>query len=322
MRRTLAPSLIVVALLSGLVVSAESFLPKTYRETRTDTDLRLWLENMVWHHGYNDAEVMEATGLTMKQVAEAKLRLNIQPNNKPARPADAPLLVLPYPGGRHPRTGFQDGAIWPQRETKVSVFTPWDDTGYVVVDVPEALWSNLGLTYLAHSHVPTIWDTQGVTLEPLEWNRGEGGVLDITRKLPNAIAFTTKVTPQKDAVRFEMTLTNGTPEKLSDLRVQMCAMLKMAKGFNTQTNDNKRFEAPYAAVRSDDGKRWIILAFDPCHRAWGNDPCPCLHSDPKFPDCEPGQTEKIVGRLSFYEGEEIEAELKRIDGTGWREAVK
>jgi hypothetical protein len=52
------------------------------------------------------------------------------------------LFVLPYPGGRHPRIGFLDGAVNPQRETKISVSTPWDEQSYVVVDLPEAIWSN------------------------------------------------------------------------------------------------------------------------------------------------------------------------------------
>ena len=99
------------------------------------------------------------------------------------------------------RIGFLDGAVNPQRETKVSVFTPWDDKSYVVVDVPEALWSNLGLTYLAHTHVPTIWSKQGIELERLEWNRRKDGSLDLLRRLPNGIEFGALVVPQRDAVR-------------------------------------------------------------------------------------------------------------------------
>jgi hypothetical protein len=45
---------------------------------------------------------------------------------------------------------------------------------------------------------------------------------------------------------------------------------------------------------------------------------PCLHSDPKFPDCAPGETKRVRGWLSFYEGSNLEGELKRIDTTGWR----
>jgi hypothetical protein len=38
-----------------------------------------------------------------------------------------------------------------------------------------------------------------------------------------------------------------------------------------------------------------------------------------IPDCAPGETRRVVGRLSFYEGQDIDAELARIDATDWRE---
>ena len=115
---------------------------------------------------------------------------------------------------------------------------------------------------------------------------------------------------------MELTLTNGTPRPLNDLRVQNCVMLREADGFNQETNDNKRLEKPYAACRN--GDRWIITAWTPCHRPWANPPCPCLHSDPRFPDCAPGETKRVVGWLSFYEGPDIDAELERIEGTDWQ----
>jgi hypothetical protein len=177
MDHPLACAALAVVLITAPLTYRAAGEPPTaapYRTPVSEADLKDWLENMIVYHGYNDAEVVEATGLSMKQVAEARARLNLTPNSRPARSSDDPLLVLPYPGGRHPRIGFQDGAVWPQRESKISVFTPWQSGGpasYVVVDVPEAIWSNLGLTYLAHTHVPTVWDRQGVTLERLEWNR-------------------------------------------------------------------------------------------------------------------------------------------------------
>src|SRR5262245_37962175 len=274
---------------------------------------------MVWHHRFSNAEVSAATGLTPDEVAAALKQFTITPSNKPRRPADAPLLVLPYPGGRHPRIGFLDGAVRPQRETKVSVFAPWDDSSYVVADIPEPIWPNHGLLYLAHTHVPTVWTKKGVELEPLEWDRRPDGVFEIERKLPNGVVFGTRVVPGRDGVRMEMWLTNGTKEKLTDLRVQNCVMLKGAKGFEQQTADNKVFSGPYAACRSADGKRWVITAWEPLHRAWANPPCPCLHSDPKFPDCGPGETKRLRGWLSFYEGDDLKAELRRIDATGWRD---
>lgn len=303
-----------------LVVAVPSLAddPSNARKPKADSELRYWLENMIWQHRFSSEEITAATGLAAEEINAARKKFNIRDDNRPARAANAPLRVLPYPGGRHPRIGFLDGAVNPQRETKVSVFTPWDDKSYVVVDVPEALWSNLGLTYLAHTHVPTIWSKQGIELERLEWNRRQDGSFDLQRRLPNGIEFGTLVVPQRDAVRMELWLKNGTNEKLSDLRVQNCAMLKGAAGFAAQTNDNKLFRKPFVAVHDESKKRWIITAWEPCHRPWGNPPCPCLHSDPKFPDCAPSEIQTLRGWLSFYEGSDIDAELKRIESLGWQ----
>ncbi|MEQ2010515.1 MAG: hypothetical protein ABMA26_27325, partial [Limisphaerales bacterium] len=283
-----------------------------------EPSLRFWLWNMMTVHRFSRDEVRAATGMTAAEIDSALQRYDVRLDPPPARGTHAPLLVVPYPGGRHPRIGFLDGAVNPQRETKVSVFTPWDPTSYVVVDVPEAIWSNLGLTYLAHTHVPTVWSKQNIELPKLEWTRRTDGSLDFERTLPNGITFGTKVVPGRGGVRMEMWLRNGTKETLSDLRVQNCVMLRGAKGFTTQSNDNKVLAKPYIAARSDDGQRWVITAWEPNHRPWTNPPCPCIHSDPKFPDCKPGETQRVRGWLSFYEGADVQSEFKRLDGIGWR----
>ena len=286
-------------------------LARTARPPKDDEDLRTWLESMVWHHGFTTDEIRAATGLTAQEIEAAQKRFAIAQNTRPAR-VDDTLKVLPYPGGRHPRTGFLDGAIDPQRETKVSVFTPWDDASYVVVDVPEAIRCQSGLLYLAHTHVPTLWTKKEITLRRLEWRRLPNGTLESERVLPNNVAFGARVIPAQDAVRFELWLRNGSEEKLTDLRVQNCVMLKAAEGFTAQTNENKRLENSFAVARSADKRRWIITAWERCQRAWANAPVPCLHSDPKFPDCAPGQTERLHGWLWFYEGDAIDAELARL----------
>jgi len=287
------------------------------RRAKDETELRYWLENMVWYHGYQREEILQVTGLSADKLDETLKRFSISPSNKPLAEADPPILVLPYPGGRHPRIGFLDGAIEPQRETKLSVFTPWDPTSYVVLDAPEALWSNLGLTYLAHTHIDTVWDKQGLKLERLEWIRKSDGSYFLRRELPNKIAYELLATPHRDHLAIRMSLTNGTAERLSDLRVQMCAMLKGCKEFDQQTNDNKIFRGSLAACRNSGGNRWVILGFEPNHRTWGNAPCPCLHSDPIFPDLAAGQTQVVHGWLSFYQGTDIDAELARIEKR-WR----
>jgi hypothetical protein len=316
MRRSLVPVLFI-SILASTAPGGDA--PGQGRRPADDTALRSWLENMVGYHRFSPEEASAATGLGAAEVNEALRRFGLSPGVVPKRPEGAPLLVLPYPGGRHPRIGFLDGAVNPQRETKVSVFTPWDNTSYVVADVPEAIWSNLGLLYLAHTHVPTVWDKQGIVLPRLEWKAEPDGSLVMERTLPNRVTFGTRVVPGKEAVRMEQWLTNGSPEPLSGLRVQNCVMLKGAKGFEAQTNANKVLRPPYAAVHDPTGKRWVITAWVPCHRSWANAPVPCLHSDPRFPDCPPGATRRLKGWLSFYQGDDLDAELKRIDSTGWRD---
>ena len=185
---------------------------------------------------------------------------------------------------------------------------------------PEAIWSNLGLTYLAHTHIDTVWDKQGRKLKSLEWNRDADGELWHERELPNGIAFGAQIRPQPDHVLMRMWLFNGSPQPLSDLRVQNCIMLKAARGFEQQIRENKIFRGPYVACHDDSGDRWIITAWQPIHRAWGNPPCPCLHADPRFPDTAPGETQQLVGWLSFYEGDDIDAELTRLQKSGWETA--
>jgi len=287
-----------------------------FRPPGSDADLRRWLENMILSHRFTLNEVNAATGLTPAEVQDALHRLELD-SAQPAPPrAGEPLRVLPYPGGRHPRIGFLDGAIMPQRETKFSVFSPWDPTHYVVVDLPEAIWSNLGLTYLAHTHIPTIWTAQNLTLPRSEWETHADGTLSSHRTLPNGIAFGAQVTPTPTEVRMRLWLRNGTPDLLSDLRVQNCVHLKGAPAFNARTLTNKLFQPPFAAVRSTDHDRWIITAWTPIDHCWGNEDVPCIHADPQFPDCAPGQTVEIHGWLSFFSGVDVRAEFERIRQTG------
>jgi hypothetical protein len=293
-----------------------------FRPPVNDDDWRYWLENMWLYHRYTPAEIGAATGLSADAASAQLKRLGVDRMALPPRKSDDPLVVKPYPGGRHPRIGFLDGAIRPRRESKVSVFAPWRDGGYVVVDVPEAIWSGEGrsreLLYLAHTHVPTMWDKQGIELDRLEWSREATGDIAIEHKLPSDVTFGARIKPSRDSVRIELWIKNGGKSALSGLVVQNCVMLKAAAGFDQMTNDNKVFEKPYAACRNAAGNRWIITAWEPCVKAWGNAPCPCLHSDPKFPNCAPGQTQRIRGWLSFYEGTDVRSEVRRIDAVGWR----
>ncbi len=274
-----------------------------------------WLENMILHHRFTPHEVRMATGMSIADATTAVQKMLPIDARQPGGNGDSadtkPVLrILPYPGGRHVRRGFLDGAIDPQRETKVSVFPPWNDGGYAVVDIPEAIFSNLGLTYLAHKHIPTIWTEKAVTLEKLEWKQAGDG-LEVSRKLPNGISFGSRVTVQRDTVAMEMWLTNGTTQPLTALRSQVCVMMKGMIGFNTQRRREQVIDGSFVAVKADDSQRWIITAWEPIRRAWTNPPVPCMHSDPIFPDCQPGKTVRVRGGLWFYEGADVKREIER-----------
>ena len=264
-----------------------------------------WLE-ICAAHGYSQVETAMATGREAPEIAR------LQPSLKPIRKPEETLLVLPYPGGRHPRIGFLDGAVNPHRDTKCSVFLPWSGGGYAVIDIPEAVWCEKDLVYLAHTHIPTRWDKQGVKLDRMDWGMGEGGVLTSERTLPDGLAFSVRVEPAKDGALLELRVKNGTDRRLTGLRAQVCVMLKGAPGFNAQTRDNKvkLEDSGVCAVRSEDGMRWIATVFEKS-KLWENPPCPCIHSDPSFSDLAPGEETTARGRVFIYEGKDFQAEVGR-----------
>lgn len=291
-------------LLAPFLLLACSSTPDDAASSPAD-ELRFWLEACA-AHGYSQAETAMATGREARDVAALQKLHGIQ---APRPPADR-LLLLPYPGGRHPRIGFLEGAVDPHRDTKCSVFLPGG--GYVVIDVPEAVWCDKELVYLAHKHLPTRWEKQGLRLERFDWTRGPGGVLTSTRTLPDGLAFSVRVEPAHDGATMELRLKNGSDRKLGGLWAQVCVMLKGAPGFNAQTGDNKlKIDgAGVCAVRSEDGRRWIATVFEQ-PRLWENPPCPCIHADPRFPDLEPGQEAVSRGRVFIHDGDDLKAEVAR-----------
>jgi len=277
----------------------------------TRNEPRYWLENMLVHHRFTVEEAVRVCGWSAEEVVKKAAELKVIPGATPEKPSDGKVRVLPYPGGREVRRGFTDGNIDFQRGMKASVFLPWDTTSYVVVDLPEAIFFQRGLLYLAHTHLPTIWDEQNLHLDNIDWTREPDGGLRFERVLPNKIAFGASIQPKVGSVDMELWLRNGTVEALTGLRTQICGHLKGAPDFNQQTTTNKIFRAPSVAVHSAGGDRWIITAWERCGRAWGQPLVPCIHADPVLPDCPPGETVRVRGRLWFYEGKEIEPELKR-----------
>jgi peptidoglycan/xylan/chitin deacetylase (PgdA/CDA1 family) len=280
--------------------------------TATRLDLGYWLPNMLSLHRFSLAEAAKVCGHQESEVRMKAAELRVA-----APPTTSALRIAPYPGGRHPRIGFLEGAIAPLRGTKASVFLPWDPAAYVVVDLPEAIFSNLGLQFLAHTHVPTIWDAQNKVIDNIDWTRAANGALTSRWKLPNDVSFGASIRAEQDHVAMDLELTNGTPQKLEKLRTQVCVMLKGAPGFAALSNANKRFGASVAAVCDETGHRWILTAWQRAIRVWGNPKVPCLHADPLFADCESGQTVRLRGRLWFHDGPNVASEMERAEAE-WR----
>ncbi len=282
--------------------SAQLELPIELVQTRADLDA--WTASML-RHRYTPEEASAVAGFS----AEERVRYEQALAASPEPPAE--IQIWPYPGGRHPRISFLEGAINPLRGTKASVFPAWDPESYIVVDLPELITSNLGHLFLAHTHVPTIWKERNVWLDNVDWQRRPDGSLELAWELPNSVRFGSSVQPDGDGVALGLWLHNGLDQTLTGLRTQLCLMLKGARGFNALTLDNKSFSPPVAAVQSADGNRWILTAWERTGRCWGNDRCPCMHADPVFPDCPPGETVRLRGRLWFHEGPSIEAEIEK-----------
>ena len=288
-------------------------LPVEVEATRAD--LRYWLENMLRYHRYSWAEAAAVCGMSEEEVRKQAAEFGLDPPAAPA-PAGKLVRVLPYPGGRHPRIGFLEGAIDPMRGTKASIFLPWDPTSYVVVDLPEAIFSNLGLMFLAHTHIPTIWNDKNLVLENIDWERGADGSLSSQWMLPNFVTFGAHIRPRENSVEMELWLRNFSGADLTGMNAsaglpsQICVMLKGAPEFNAQTNDNKTLRAPVAAVRSTGGNRWILTAWQNPVHSWGNPLVPCMHADPRLPNCPYRKTVRVRGRLWFYEGTDIEREIE------------
>jgi len=290
----------------GAPAAMATRLPTEMAATRADLDYWFW--NMIQHH-YTWEEMAKVTGFDVGALENRVAQL--PPDTWSPLRGIGKVRVLPYPGGRHPRIGFLDGAILPQRGTKVSIFSPWDPASYAVVDVPEAIFSNLGITFIGHTHVPSIWDQKNMWIENVDWERHPDGSLTRRQQLPNKIVFGASVRPSAGGADMELWLQNNTPEKLTSLRTQVCVMLKAMSEFNGQTNQNKILRTPACAVKSTSGDRWIVAAWERCWHAWANPPVPCMHSDPILPDCAPGETVRVRGRLWFYEGTDVEPELQR-----------
>lgn len=283
-----------------------------------DAALEQKLRTMLLYHGFSRSEMAKATGRSTAFVQRALDHFGISVEDRPNPPDNGPLLILPYPGGRHPRIGFLDGAIDPRADTKVSLVSPWAPQEYAVVDLPEAIWWEDELLFLAHTHIPTLWTKAGIELDPVPWVTDSNGSLNNRRHLPNGVTIDSKILPIRHGVLLELSLSNEGEVPLRKLRAQVCVLLRGLSEFQEQSNDWTTLQPPYAVRRSQTNpNQWLVTAWDDCHRAWANPECPCIHSDPVFPDCLPGQTVTARGVIAFVEADDLRSAIESVQDLDW-----
>ncbi|MBN2217853.1 MAG: hypothetical protein JW719_10815, partial [Pirellulales bacterium] len=70
------------------------------RKPSSSSELRYWLENMVWNHRFTLDEMAAATGMAKAEIEEALKRFDIRSDNRPEPPKAGPVPIAPWPGGR------------------------------------------------------------------------------------------------------------------------------------------------------------------------------------------------------------------------------
>lgn len=242
-------------------------------------------------------------GFTVAELEAA--RHNETAPDSPPDPGSAAVLPealswrpLPYPGGRHPRRGFRDGAVNPRRETKLLFGIP-AMRGYLVLDLPEAIWSNGELVFLAHTHVPTVWDREGERPRFTPWSLSHDGLTaSSSHVLPDGSVVAAEASRCSDSrIDIGLTVTNGSDHELVHVWAQTCLMLTQAD-LRRPSEPEVVLTADVAALRLSDGKR-VELTWERVQRTWQNPPVPCMHSDPFLGSCAPSDSATVHGSLTL-----------------------
>lgn len=240
------------------------------------------------------------TAAELEAARDGETALNGATDSGSANVLRAALLwrPLPYPGGRHPRRGFRDGARDPRRETKLLFGIP-DLPGYLVLDLPEAIWSDEELILLAHRHVPTRWDRRGEQEAFTPWRISRDGARAANdHHLPDGSTVSAEATRSSDSqIDLLLRVSNGSDREFVNVWAQTCLILAW-----TEQQPHERQEVDLsvdtASLRLRDGRR-LEFIWERTHRTWQNPPVPCMHSDPFLGSCAPGDSVTVHGSLTL-----------------------
>jgi len=215
------------------------------------------------------------------------------------------------------------------------VHLPWPDAGFVMLDFPEAVFSDQGLLFLSHDSAcfKQLWPN----LPQADWQPVKSGIC-FERRLPNRLVYGGSLVAASDRrVDLRLWARNEDEIAIGSLKLQVCVYLPKAPPLAARTMDNKwvhvagrgwmrypealasglrrgRYrlgwrsglpaaDEPLMATESADGTRFVITEWgEATYSLVGNPDHPCMHADPSLPELEPGGSAEISGRLYFHEG--------------------
>lgn len=140
--------------------------------------------------------------------------------------------------------------------------------------------------------------------------------------------------PQRqDNFKHTYVVMGGKPKRLVDIRTEKPnpkAMVAYVKGCPQQDCDKfakghggliaEPIDAAVTAVTALDGKRKVVVAFEPPKSMLSNAVIPCFHADPFFGSLEPGESAEASGAILFTEKELAEAMREMARGEWTRGA--
>ena len=116
---------------------------------------------------------------------------------------------------------------------------------------------------------------------------------------------------------MEFRVTNGSAEKLTGLRVQMCVMLAGLTGFDAADERQQGVRRPVRRVQGRDRQAVGHHRLGAVRAGVGQPAVPVPARRPGGRGLPPGESRSVRGWLSFYEGADIDAELKRLSGVAF-----
>ncbi|WP_420644999.1 hypothetical protein [Candidatus Leptofilum sp.] len=208
---------------------------------------------------------------------------------------------------------------------------PWGSNDYIWLDFPEAIFSDQGLLYL--SHVSSLFPTKFPNLPPVAWQDVDTGI-QYERTLPNAVSWRGFVgATTSNLVELSLTLTNGSPEPLTTIRLQTCLFMRAhyqlsayglsnkfihteqgwvdleAVGSMGEENGRYHFgwrsgpkiaDLPVIACQTSSARHIVAFSWrQDTYSLICNPDHPCIHADPAIPDLAPGASYTLQGEIYF-----------------------